>query len=554
MAKPPPSHPHENAPLSTYITTQERKAAAAGPSKESTSNAQMIDTSPPRGTRDFAPPDLRARDWLFDNFAAVSRSHGFERFETPVLESEALFTRKAGEEIAGQLYNFEDKGGRRVALRPELTPSLARLVLSQGKSLALPAKWFTIGQCWRYERTTRGRRREHYQWNMDIVGVEGVEVRNISFLPFCFSSVFSLFHFSSSFFCSPCFSLKKKKKKKKNQAEAELLAAVVAFFERVGLTSADVVLRVSSRRVLQSAMEAAGVQEEAFARACVAVDKLDKIPEEKVREELEECGVSGKAADSVLAATRVKSLDELEALLRRSEESGSGSGSSGGSEEASSSSSSSSLHPAVAELRRLWELADSYGIADWLELDTGVVRGLAYYTGIVFEGRDRKGELRAICGGGRYDELLSTLGAKGEAAAPCAGFGFGDCVIMELLKDRGLIPEEVSRHRVDDLVVALEPGLHAEAARLAAKLRRRGNSSSSDSSSSSSSSPSEERIVDLVLEQGRRMKWVFKHAERVGARKLYLMGKREWEAEGGPFVRVKDLETREEGDVKVEDV
>ena len=136
----------------------------------------MIDTPPPRRTRDFPPAELRARDWLFDHFAAVSRSHGFERFETPVLESEALFTRKAGEEIAGQLYNFEDKGGRRVALRPELTPSLARLVLSQGKGLALPAKWFTIGQCWRYERTTRGRRREHYQWNMDIVGVEGVEV------------------------------------------------------------------------------------------------------------------------------------------------------------------------------------------------------------------------------------------------------------------------------------------------------------------------------------------------------------------------------------------
>ena len=303
-------------------------------------------------------------------------------------------------------------------------------------------------------------------------------------------------------------------------------------------------------------MEAAGVKEDAFARACVAVDKLDKIPEEKVREELAECGVEGSAADAVLAATRVKSLDELEELLK------------GRSEEASSSSEASSSpsqhHPAVAELRRLWELADSYGISEWLELDTGVVRGLAYYTGVVFEGRDRQGELRAICGGGRYDGLLSTLGAKGEAAAPCAGFGFGDCVIMELLKDRNLLPEEATRHKVDDLVVALEPGLHAEAARLAAKLRRRrSHASSSSASSSASSSPSpssssssanEERVVDLVLEQGRRMKWVFKHAERVGARKLYLLGRREWDAEGGPFVRVKDLDTREEGDVRLEDV
>ena len=297
------------------------------------------------------------------------------------------------------------------------------------------------------------------------------------------------------------------------------------------------------------------MQEDAFARACVAIDKLDKLPEEKVREELAQCGVSGEAADAVLAATRVKSLDELEELLG-----GIGGGAKKSGEEASSSSSSSSSsspsspssHPAISELRRLWELASAYGISDWLELDTGVVRGLAYYTGVVFEGRDRGGELRAICGGGRYDGLLSTLGAKGEAAAPCAGFGFGDCVIMELLRDRGLIPEEISRHRVDDLVVALEPGLHAEAAKLAAKLRKR----RTDSSESSSSDPSshDERIVDLVLEQGRRMKWVFKHAERIGARKLYLLGKREWDAEGGPFVRVKDLETREEGDVKVEDV
>lgn len=320
----------------------------------------------------------------------------------------------------------------------------------------------------------------------------------------------------------------------------------------MGLTSADVVLRVSSRRVLQGAMEAAGVKEDAFARACVAIDKLDKIPEEKVREELAECGVSGKAADAVLAATKVKSLDELEALLG-----GKGGGQKeGGGQEEGGEEAPPPRHPAVAELRRLWELAAAYGIAEWLELDTGVVRGLAYYTGVVFEGRDRKGELRAICGGGRYDGLLSTLGAKGEAAAPCAGFGFGDCVIMELLRDRGLVPEEATRHRVDDLVVALEPGLHAEAARLAARLRKRRDASSSAASppASSASSAAEGRVVDLVLEQGRRMKWVFKHAERVGARKLYLLGKREWEAGGGPFVRVKDLETREEGDVKVEDV
>ena len=196
----PPSPPPQSA--------DDRKAA----SSTIVTAGTALDTNPVRGTRDFAPPDARLRGWLFDTFAAVASSHGFEPYDTPVLESEALFTRKAGEEIATQLYAFEDRGGRRVALRPELTPSLARLILAQGARLPLPAKWYTVGQCWRYERTTRGRKREHYQWNMDVVGVAGVA------------------------------------------AEAELLAAMVALFTRVGLTSSDVVLRVSSRRVLTGIM------------------------------------------------------------------------------------------------------------------------------------------------------------------------------------------------------------------------------------------------------------------------------------------------------------
>jgi histidyl-tRNA synthetase len=155
--------------------------------------------------------------WLFGEFDRVATGFGFEHIDFPVLESEELFVRKAGEEITDQLYNFEDKGGRRVSLRPELTPSLARFSLYNCKGLALPAKWYAIGQCWRYERATRGRRREHYQWNMDIIGVEGVE------------------------------------------AEAELLAAITQFFKGVGLTSADVGIKVSSRKVLQQVLESCGL-------------------------------------------------------------------------------------------------------------------------------------------------------------------------------------------------------------------------------------------------------------------------------------------------------
>ena len=425
--------------------------------------AKMIDLQPPKGTRDFPPEEMRVRNWLFGHFRDVARSFGFDEFDAPVLETEELYVRKAGEEITQQLYNFEDKGNRRVALRPELTPSFARLILQQGKSLALPAKWFAVGQCWRYERMTRGRRREHYQWNMDIVGVEGVE------------------------------------------AEAELLAAITTFFARLGITSDDVGLKISSRKVLQAVLARFDVSEENFAPVCVVVDKIDKLPREKVVEELEALGVDASAIDGILAAMELRSIEDLEALL-------------------------SADADAVAELRRLFSLADAYGYADWLVFDASVVRGLSYYTGVVFEGFDRAGELRAICGGGRYDKLLSALGGEDR---PMVGFGFGDAVIMELVNDRGLLPESLKKGDVDDLVFPMSAELRPAAMALAARLRASG------------------RAVDLVIEDGKKPKWAFKHAERSGAKRVVLLGEKEWE---NGMVRVKNLETREEEDVKPEDL
>jgi histidyl-tRNA synthetase len=425
--------------------------------------AKMIDLQPPKGTRDFPPEEMRVRNWLFGHFRDVARSFGFDEFDAPVLETEELYVRKAGEEITQQLYNFEDKGNRRVALRPELTPSFARLILQQGKSLALPAKWFAVGQCWRYERMTRGRRREHYQWNMDIVGVEGVE------------------------------------------AEAELLAAITTFFARLGITSDDVGLKISSRKVLQAVLARFDVSEENFAPVCVVVDKIDKLPREKIVEELEALGVDASAIDGILAAMELRSIEDLETLLGADAD-------------------------AVAELRRLFSLADAYGYADWLVFDASVVRGLSYYTGVVFEGFDRAGELRAICGGGRYDKLLSALGGEDR---PMVGFGFGDAVIMELVNDRGLLPESLKKGDVDDLVFPMSAELRPAAMALAARLRASG------------------RAVDLVIEDGKKPKWAFKHAERSGAKRVVLLGEKEWE---NGMVRVKNLETREEEDVKPEDL
>ncbi|EER13996.1 histidyl-tRNA synthetase, putative [Perkinsus marinus ATCC 50983] len=317
---------------------------------------------PPSGTRDFFPDDMRIRDWLFSQWRAVSAQHGFSEYDAPVLENEHLYKRKAGEEIVEQMYNFVDKEDHHVTLRPEMTPTLARMVLSR----VLPLKWFSIPQCWRFETTQRGRKREHYQWNCDIVGISDIT------------------------------------------AELELLATMVGFFKRVGLTSADVGIKVNSRAILQSVLKASGVGADEFAKVCVVIDKIDKIGREEVQR--------------VVGVVSAASIEEFKKLADENCTRG------------ESERSSLGVYPLseMTDLEGLFDLARNYGIDDWLVFDASVVRGLAYYTGIVWEAFDRKGELRAIAGGGRYDRLLSLYGAPSEI--PCVGFGFGDCVIYELLR------------------------------------------------------------------------------------------------------------------------
>ena len=413
-----------------------------------------------RGTRDFYPEDMRLRNWLFERFHSAARSHGFEEYDAPVLESEELYTRKAGEEIVGQLYNFEDKGGRKVALRPEMTPSLARMVMARAGALALPIKWYSIPQCWRYERTQRGRGREHYQWNVDIWGMNGIE------------------------------------------ADAELLSVLVQFFDSVGLSSEDLVIRISSRKVLEEVLGSLGLEGEIFAQTCVIVDKMDKLPEDVIEAQLSDLGLVSESISTIRSVLGITDLESLSSAL-------------------------SSDSEALIELQSLFSLCDSYGISDWVSFDASVVRGLAYYTGPVFEAHDRAGNLRAICGGGRYDKLIGTLGGND---LPATGFGFGDMVVMELLADKGLLPELSTG--VSDVVFGMGTELRGAAMQVAAKLRSAG------------------RSVDLVLED-KKMKWVFKHAERCGATRLVMVMPDEW-AEGK--VRIKDLDTGEESTVAMKDL
>ena len=404
-----------------------------------------------RGTRDFYPEDMRLRNWLFDNFTNASLLHGFEEYDAPVLEYEELYTRKQGEEITQQLYSFQDKGNRKVALRPEMTPSLARMVMARAGGLPMPIKWFSIPQCWRYERTQRGRGREHYQWNVDIWGTTEIS------------------------------------------ADAELISVLVTFFEGIGLTAKDIVIRVSSRKVLEEVLGSLGLEGDIFAQTCIIVDKMDKLSSDVIEDQLSDLGHDSKVVTTIQAVLGIKDMNSLQKALK--DES-----------------------VAVSELNLLFDAIDSYGISEWVEFDASIVRGLAYYTGAVFEAHDRTGEFRAICGGGRYDKLLST------------GFGFGDMVIMELLAEKGLIPELVSD--IDDIVIPLNSDLRNAAVMVAASLRNSG------------------RTVDLVLED-KKMKWAFKHAERIGAARLVLLAPDEWSRK---MVKIKDLDTGEESEISLNDI
>jgi histidyl-tRNA synthetase len=421
--------------------------------------ARPSDLQAPRGTRDFYPEDLRLRGWLFGHFREVSRRFGFEEVDAPVVEHAELFTRKAGEEIVEQLYHFV-MHDRHLALRPEMTPSIARMVMARAGALRLPLRWFTVTQNWRYERMTRGRKREHYQWNMDVWGEPGVA------------------------------------------AEAELIGAIFALLGRVGLGAGQVRVALNSRALLEETLHAGVLRErpEAFEPLCVIVDKLAKIGADAVVELLRDPAGAVRLSDGeardVVALLGATSLDDAAAAAPAGSR-------------------------AVADLRRLFELLDAYGVAGFVDFDASVVRGLAYYTGVVFEAYDAGRKLRAICGGGRYDHLLETLGGP---SIPAVGFGFGDVVIAELLADHGLLPE--LPRALDDVVAALGEAQRPAAIRVAQRLREAG------------------RAVELVTGD-LRPKRVLADADKSGAARVWLIGPDEL-ARG--VVKVRDLATGAERD------
>jgi len=313
------------------------------------------------GFRDFYPEDLKLRNHIFATWRSVASRYGFEEYDGPPLESLEMYTKKSGDEIVQQLYTFRDKGDRDVALRPEMTPTLARMVAARVQALKKPIRWFSIPQLFRYERQQRGRLREHFQLNMDIIGE-----------------------------ASPL-------------ADAELMAAALDIMRALGLGPRDVQLRVSDRRVLRSLLTARGVTEAQLATAFAVIDRSERVPKNVLEEMLGEAGYGKREASAVFDIAALRGEDVLKTAGEVAEP----------------------LNQAVQAL-------ESMGLGEFVSIDLTIVRGLAYYTGIVFELFDAQKELRAIAGGGRYDGLLEL---------PALGFGMGDVVLGELLKERGVAPK-----------------------------------------------------------------------------------------------------------------
>lgn len=346
------------------------------------------------GFRDFYPAECAARNYLFETWRRVANRYGFVEYEGPVLEPTDLYRRKSGEEIVNQLFNFEDKGERDVAMRPELTPTLARMAAARQRDFRKPLRWFSIGQFFRYERHQKGRGREFYQFNCDILGEDSV------------------------------------------LADAELVALSVDLMRELGFTSNDFRIRLSDRNAWVDFGTGNGIAEEDIPTFLQIIDKMERAPEDKTDEQLKALGLS---------------LEAVQAFMQ------------------SGSAASESLACILTNL-------DARGLSEYIEVDLGIVRGLAYYTGPVFEIFDIGKGMRAVAGGGRYDQLVKLIG---NVDMPACGFAMGDMVITDLIRETdgpaGKLEAAVAQSSaVDVYVVVADPDKAGEAAGVAQLLRAAG--------------------------------------------------------------------------------
>jgi len=328
------------------------------------------------GFREFYPDALARRNHIFRLWRQTANAFGFAEYDAPVLEPLELYKAKSGDEIEAQLFSFTDKGGREVALRPEMTPTVCRLVGARANALKRPIKWFSIAEFYRYERAQKGRERAFFQFNADLFGEPGPE------------------------------------------AEIELIALLIQCLASFGLTEQDFYVRLSDRNLWFYYLEALGLDDARIRGVLTAVDKFEKAGDEAFKPYAEQFGPLDPALkEKILAFLQIKTLADLETTL--------------------ATVTADKLAARLADWRKLLGGLDAMGLTRFVAVDLGVVRGLAYYTGFVFEAFDRKGELRAIAGGGRYNDLVKKLGGPD---LPAVGFAIGDVTLGLLLEQRGAMP------------------------------------------------------------------------------------------------------------------
>ncbi len=414
-----------------------------------------------KGFRDFLPEEMRARRKVFDRIGNVVERFGFREIDLPSLEKMELFEVKSGEELVDQTYSFEDKGGRKVTLIPEQTPSRARLLAAE-KSLNQPVKWYSTSKRWRYEQTQKGRLREFYQTDIDIFGAESVE------------------------------------------ADAEILAVLAETMDALGVSEAVDIL-INDRNLMEEVLEREGIEEKR--KVMEIIDDKEKMGATEFVKELKKIGLGEEESKMIRELTSIsgpisEKFSEVEGLL-------------------------SGKNKALKRMKKLKKVLEDYEVLSDIKLDMSIVRGLDYYTGLVFEVFDKKGELRAICGGGRYDELVGLFGGQ---EVPAVGFAIGDAVIEELMRREGVWPEE--KLKTDVYVLPVSEDIKTEAIDITKKLR------------------DENLVVEIDLKD-RNVSAQLNYANSIGAEKVIIVGERDLK-EGK--VTVKDMESGDEKLISLDEV
>lgn len=403
---------------------------------------------PVRGTREFYPNEMAIRNWIYKNIRKVSESFGYSEYDGPFLEPIELYAAKSGEELVKeQSFVFPDRGGNLITLRPELTPSLARMIAQKQRQLVYPLRWWSFGPFWRYEKPQKGRTREFFQWNIDLIGADTPE------------------------------------------ADAELIAICADFFKQIGLTAGKVQIFINDRQLMDKKLSEIGIDASLKMKVLNVIDRREKLSHESWKQYALDLGITEKQ------------FNGLSVLL-----------------------SNKDLYLESPSLIRVFSALESMDVQEFVQYDPMIVRGLDYYTGVVFEARDIGKNARAILGGGRYDNLVNDVGGD-----PLTGIGFamGDVVLPIILEEYGLLPS-LEKNPAQILVTIFDEETTLISLSIATKLRNSG-------------------FAVQLFPQATKIGKQFKFADRSNIRYAVVIGPEEIET---GIVQVKDMTTHEQTSIK----